>query len=59
MFLSKKTAAGFNKPKTQETIKPKRVLGGTKTYIQAGMMTINKKNKLHQQSKHLLPPIRP
>ncbi len=29
MFLSKKNAIYFNKPKQQDSTKPKRILGGT------------------------------
>ncbi len=44
MFLSKKNAIYFNKPKQQETTKPKRILGGTLIRLnQAGKTMSSKK----------------
>ena len=45
MFLSKKNAIYFNKPKNNDPTKPKRILGGIYFHIhQAGKM-ISRKNK--------------
>ena len=45
MFLSKKNAIYFNKPKNNDPTKPKRILGGIYFHIhQAGKM-ITRKNK--------------
>ena len=43
MFLSKKNAIYFNKPKTNEGSKPKRILAGNLSTNQVGMMKNNKK----------------
>lgn len=49
MFLNKKNAIYFNKPKQIDPLKPKRILGGIlfhhKFFIQVGKM-INNKPKL-------------
>lgn len=45
MFLSKKNAIYFNKPKNIDPKKPKRVLAGIYHIIQAGRMTCPKKNR--------------
>lgn len=46
MFLSKKNASYFNKPKNVDPNKPKRILGGTNSSIQDGKTTNNRRNKL-------------
>jgi hypothetical protein len=38
MFLSKKNAIYFNKPKIIDPTKPKRILSGTKQFMQDGKM---------------------
>jgi hypothetical protein len=45
MFLSKKNATYFNKPKNIDANKPKRILGGMIIMIQDGKMISNSGNK--------------
>lgn len=44
MFLSKKNAVFFNKPKSSDPRKPPRILAGPNPLIQAGKM-MNSKNR--------------
>lgn len=53
MFLSKKNAIYFNKPKTNDPLKPKRMLAGIYHINQGGMMKMKIKiSILIIQSKH-------
>lgn len=51
MFLSKKTASSFGKPKTQEA-KGKKVLGGISSFIKAGAMRTSR-NPLSRLSRKI------
>lgn len=66
MFLSKKNAIYFNKPKNQDPNKPKRILGGTSNLISrlAGRLIIKRhqhrlqKERVNQTQTHQPKPSR-
>ena len=51
MFLSKKNAIYFNKPKHQDPTKPKRILGGMFDKLNQGGKTMNNKKTIKSTTK--------